>query len=145
MEQIYVKLLYFFFILHFPFEITPVITFCHFYCKISFYHGSIKLVDLRIVFTGCVASLINSFSCVKLAAWPFKAWLSRPILISGEAILRRKRDWERDEKRCRGTFISVEEWRLILLSGMGGNVRHTSAPIYLMPILSLFLALLYFT
>lgn len=28
----------------------------------------------------------------------------------------------------RGTFIRVEEWRLILLSGMGGNVRHTTLP-----------------
>lgn len=40
---------------------------------------------------------------------------------------------ERDEKGrkgwyWRGTFIRDEEWRLILLSGMGGNVRHTALP-----------------
>jgi len=50
-----------------------------------------------------------------------------------ETIRHRKRVGARNEHRrkrwCRqGTFIRVEERRLILLSGMGGNVRHTALP-----------------
>ena len=44
----------------------------------------------------------------------------------GEDERRRKR--RRKRRSRRGTFIRVEEWRLILLSGMGGRARNTAPP-----------------
>lgn len=57
--------------------------------------------------TGCVLYLVKQFSCVKLAAWPFKAGVIPTNFHCG--VKPSSAEAARDERRCRGTFISGEE------------------------------------